>query len=171
MTASTPCWRTIYTRHVTFLYFVTFMGYSYRIFKPLAVYGDGNINDDHWVVWVKFGLLGMVGGFIPLFIPRPFVPTVSTISPSAFYMCLMTQQPSQSDPSPQQTASYISILFFSYLDSLIFKAFRVPHLGLDELPVLQAQDSSAVLSAKAFPVRYDVPVFILWLDITYLLLI
>jgi hypothetical protein len=37
----------------------------------------------------------------------------------------------------------------------------VPDLGLDELPVLQAQDSFAVLSAKAFPIRYDVLVFIL----------
>lgn len=37
----------------------------------------------------------------------------------------------------------------------------MPDLGLDELPVLQAQDSFAVLSAKAFPIRYDVLVFIL----------
>jgi hypothetical protein len=85
---------------------------------------------------VKFGLLGVVG-------IHPIIHT-PTICPDTI--------------TPTTDGVLHLYLFSSYF---IFKAFRVPDLSLDELPVLQARDSFAVLSAKAFPVRYDVLVFIL----------
>ncbi|KIM77159.1 hypothetical protein PILCRDRAFT_12326 [Piloderma croceum F 1598] len=134
LTASTPRWRAVYTQHVASLYIVVFAIHAYRTLKPLTVYGDGNTHDEQWLVWVRFGLLGVVGAFIPLFVPRSFVPTMS-----------------YNIPSPQQTACYFSLLFYSYLDRVIIKAYGVLHLSVDELPVLRVQDSSAVLTAKAFP--------------------
>lgn len=65
-------------------------------------------------------------------------------------------KPLQEIANPQQTASYISILTFSYLDYIIMKAYRTPHLTLDEMPPLQVEDSSSVLTAKAFPVRTNI---------------
>jgi hypothetical protein len=55
-------------------------------------------------------------------------------------------------------ASYISLIFYSYLDPIILKAWRVPHLGLSDLPALEEKDSAAVLAAEAFPVSSAAPV-------------
>jgi hypothetical protein len=161
LTASTPRWRAIYTHHVASLYIVVFAIHAYRTLKPLTVYGDGNTHDEQWLVWVRFGLLGVVGAFIPLFVPRSFVPTVSSpCARHAIITRLMTRQTSHNIPSPQQTACYFSLLFYSYLDRVIIKAYRVPHLSVDELPVLRVQDSSAVLTAEAFPVSCGVLAYI-----------
>lgn len=61
------------------------------------------------------------------------------------------------------TASYISLLTYSFIDPLVRKAYRVPHLGLDELPPLQADQSSASLTAEAFPVHFLLCFFVLYL--------
>jgi hypothetical protein len=76
---STPRWHAVYTRHVDSLYIVVFIIYAYSIFKPLTIYGDGNVQDGQWLAWVRFGLLAVEGAFIPLFMPRTFVPTVSPV--------------------------------------------------------------------------------------------
>lgn len=50
-------------------------------------------------------------------------------------------------PSAEMTASYFSLLTLSFLDPLIWKAYHVPHLGLDELPSLQEKKPFTSLTA------------------------
>lgn len=74
--------------------------------------------------------------------------------PTLFESVLTTLplQPSQETPNPEQTASYFSLLTYSYLDRLILQAFRVPHLKLEELPPLQEKHTAAFVCERAFPV-------------------
>lgn len=75
--------------------------------------------------WAQFGPLAVVGALVPLSIPRPFlVPTSNNMNE--------TESPS---PNTEETASYLSLLTLFYLDPIIWKAFRVPHLGVFPWPL------------------------------------
>lgn len=54
-------------------------------------------------------------------------------------------------PHPEQTASLLSFISFTFLDSIIFKAYRLPRLPYEELPVLADYDHADVLVEKSFP--------------------
>jgi hypothetical protein len=56
-------------------------------------------------------------------------------------------------PNPEQTASVLSLITYSFLDPLIFKASRVPHLSHEQLPAMADYDRANYLREKAFPVR------------------
>jgi hypothetical protein len=56
-------------------------------------------------------------------------------------------------PNPEQTASVLSLILYSYLDPLVFEACRVPHLSHERLPALADYDHAEYLREKAFPVR------------------
>ncbi len=43
-------------------------------------------------------------------------------------------------------------MLHSYLDPLVLKAYRIPHLPFDQLPPLADYDTSQVLKARSFPV-------------------
>lgn len=56
-------------------------------------------------------------------------------------------------PNPEQTASLISLVFFSFLDHIVFAAYRMPHFPFDRLPPLADYDYLEVLKRRSFPVR------------------
>jgi hypothetical protein len=56
-------------------------------------------------------------------------------------------------PNPEQTASPLSLLLFSFLDPVILLAYKLPHLPYDLLPPLADSDSSEWLKKRGFPVR------------------
>jgi hypothetical protein len=56
-------------------------------------------------------------------------------------------------PNNEQISSPIMMLFFSYLDPIVFKAHRVPHLLYEELPPLADYDYANVLKDHSFKVR------------------
>lgn len=60
-----------------------------------------------------------------------------------------------SEPNPGQVASWFSLIFYAYYDGLIRKAFKTPHLKLDELPPLSDFERSKYLSQKTAPVRME----------------
>ena len=64
----------------------------------------------------------------------------------------MWYQNPASEPNPEQTASWLSFLLFSFLDPLIIKASKVPHLPLEECPPLADYDWAPHLIQKSFPV-------------------
>ena len=72
--------------------------------------------------------------------------SVSRINPCT------TQNPA-TDINPEQTASWFSFVFFCFLDDVIFKASRVPHLPAEEFPPLADYDWAPHLVKKSFPVR------------------
>ena len=56
-------------------------------------------------------------------------------------------------PNPEQTASILSLVVYSFLDPLVFEAYRVPHLSHERLPAIADYDHTEYLREKAFPVR------------------
>lgn len=54
-------------------------------------------------------------------------------------------------PNPEQTASPLSLLFFAFLDPVVWKAYRVAHLPASELPHLSDNDCVAWLKKQWFP--------------------
>jgi hypothetical protein len=56
----------------------------------------------------------------------------------------------QKETNPEQTASLFSFLFYVWLDPLIFKAYRLPHLGTEHLPPLSDYDYTKNLIARSY---------------------
>ena len=56
-------------------------------------------------------------------------------------------------PNPEQTASILSLIVYSFMDPLVFEAYRVPHLSHERLPAIAECDRTEYLREKAFPVR------------------
>ena len=46
------------------------------------------------------------------------------------------------------------MLLFTYCDATIFKAHRMPHLKLEELPKLSDTDYTTNLVKRSYPVRF-----------------
>lgn len=56
------------------------------------------------------------------------------------------------EPNPEQTASPLSMITYSFLDPIVFLACRVPYLARDQLPVLADYDYAHNLKLKSFKV-------------------
>ena len=55
-------------------------------------------------------------------------------------------------PNPEQTASIFSLAVYTFVDSIIMEAYRVPHLSHEKLHPLCDYDRSKRLITNAFPV-------------------
>jgi hypothetical protein len=88
-------------------------------------------------VWAIFFLSGLSGGFIPLCEPHPYVP-YDPMAP-------------QTQPSREQTASFLSLVSYSFLDRVVAASTRVDHLGLDMLPPQMDTDDLEALKPSAYP--------------------
>ena len=56
-------------------------------------------------------------------------------------------------PNKNQTASVLSLALFNWLNETVWEASQVPHLPLDDLPVLADNYKTENLVKEAFPVR------------------
>ncbi|KAF8965967.1 ABC transporter type 1, transmembrane domain-containing protein [Flammula alnicola] len=135
-------WSASTTRHNIIVLLSTFAVYAYRDLWPLGTYtkqpadiAEGNI------LFVKIGVLAFTAVVIPLFIPRRYVP-VDPKNPMP-------------EPNPEQTASIFSLMTYTFLDSVIFLGYKVPHLRFDQLPPLADYDAAKYQTIKAFPVRTE----------------
>ncbi|KAG8912149.1 hypothetical protein FRC00_005159 [Tulasnella sp. 408] len=127
----------VVSKHLTTLLFVTWSVYAYRDLYPLATYTKHPVDAaDGWITWVRVGLLTLVGAVLPLVVPRRFVP-VDPKNPLP--------------PNPEQTASILSFITWSFLDPVILEASRVSHLPYESLPVLADYDHAEHLRAKGAP--------------------
>lgn len=54
------------------------------------------------------------------------------------------------DINPEQTGSYFSMMMYTFLDSIVFMAYRVPHLSHDMLPPLADYDYTKNLVRRSF---------------------
>ena len=64
----------------------------------------------------------------------------------------ITQNPA-TDINPEQTTCWFSFVFLFFLDDIIIKASRVPHLPAEEFHPLADYDWALHLVKKSFPVR------------------
>ncbi|XP_006463829.1 hypothetical protein AGABI2DRAFT_187296 [Agaricus bisporus var. bisporus H97] len=90
---------------------------------------------DGLILWVKIAVLFVVGVLIPLMTPRKYVP-------------LDPKNPME--PDPEQTASILSKITYSFLDSIVVLAYRIPHLAHDQLPALADYDHVENFNLKSF---------------------
>jgi hypothetical protein len=66
-------------------------------------------------------------------------------------MLFATQNP-QSEINPEQTASFISLIFFTFMDSIVMEGFRNPQLRYENLPPLCDYDRGAYIAKKMYKV-------------------
>ncbi|PPQ73485.1 hypothetical protein CVT26_010187 [Gymnopilus dilepis] len=131
-------WNRTLTRHCNFVLLTAFGVYFYRDVWPLATYTKKPLDTSEGrLLWAKFGVLTFSAVIIPLFIPRQYIP----VDP---------KEPMEA-PNLEQTSSWWSLMVYTFLDPVIFEAYRVPHLPFDRLPVLADYDYSKNLTARAFP--------------------
>ncbi|KAF9038074.1 hypothetical protein BJ165DRAFT_1604107 [Panaeolus papilionaceus] len=130
-------WRLLASKSVSIVLLSTWGVYAYRDLWPLATYTlqpqdgvEGN------VLWFKISVLTVISVIMPLLIPRRYVPV----------------DPKNPMPAPttEQTASWLSLASFTFMDSLIALGSRVPHIPVDALPPLLDSDDSHYLIEKGF---------------------
>ena len=117
--------------------FTSWAVFFYRDIWPLGTYDRVplDIPLDRFF-WPKFILLTITGVVTPLLIPTPYTP-VDPENPS-------------DEPAPEQTASLLSMMLFSFLDPLIWAGYRTTHLAYDRLPPLADYDRASWLKQLAF---------------------
>ena len=109
--------------HVDILLILAFGLYTYRDLWPLLTFylSPTDINDS--ITWSRVALLGIAAVVIPLIRPRTYVP----VDPS-----MVTPE---KDVAPEQTASWLSLLFHEYMTQLVWKAWHTTALPFDELVI------------------------------------
>jgi hypothetical protein len=66
------------------------------------------------------------------------------------------------EPNSEQTASILSMVTYSFLDSIVLLAYRVPHLAHDQLPALTDYDYAHNLKSKSFKVIVNLGLVQFW---------
>ncbi|KAJ3815366.1 P-loop containing nucleoside triphosphate hydrolase protein [Lentinula aff. lateritia] len=130
-------WSKILSIHLEVVLLTSLLVYGLNIMVPIIVSAENIVGhcEDDTQSWVKFIALLLGAVLLPLLIPRQYVPVDPKNPLSA--------------PNPEQTASLLSLVFFTYLDSLVWKASKVPHLPTEALPPLSDNDQARILRAKA----------------------
>ncbi|KAF8710653.1 P-loop containing nucleoside triphosphate hydrolase protein, partial [Rhizoctonia solani] len=132
-----PRFRVVANVHLVVLLLIAFAVYTWRDLVPFATY---NLHPADavggWLTWTRIGVLGFASVVVPLFIPRIYVP-------------LDPKHPSDI-PNPEQTASLISLVLYTYLDPLIWTAYRAPKLEYEQLPPLADYDCASYLKQRSF---------------------
>ncbi|KAL7284501.1 hypothetical protein ACG7TL_001792 [Trametes sanguinea] len=124
--------------HASSILAVSWGVYMYRDVWPLATLAGFPADAaEGRILWIKLGLLSLGGIAIPLFCPHQYIP----VDP---------KEPLP--PSPEQTASIHSRLFYTYLDRFIWRARRLSHITYDLLPPLPDHDHLKHLANRAFPI-------------------
>ncbi|KAF5356103.1 hypothetical protein D9756_004036 [Leucocoprinus leucothites] len=129
-------WAVTTSRHITLIYLLAFSVYAYRDLYPLATFTliPKDVSEGR-LLWVKIILLFISGLAIPLSVPRDYRP----FDPK-----------NPMEPNPEQTASMLSMLTYSFLDPIVYLAYRVPHLAHSQFPALADYDYAHNLKFTSF---------------------
>lgn len=107
--------------------------YVYRDLWPLLTYHLMPTDLDNKITWIRVGLLSVVAVVIPLIRPRTYVPADP-------------KHPTRADQvHPEQTASWLSFLFYEFMTPLVWKAWKSPALPYDDLQPMADYDGAAHL--------------------------
>ncbi|KAJ6625968.1 ABC transporter type 1, transmembrane domain-containing protein [Mycena sp. CBHHK59/15] len=135
---ASPPFRDSTTRHLNVVLIASFGTYIYWDVLPLGTFTSVSQDaPDGPVLWIKIALLGLIGLAIPLATPREYIPA-DPLHPMPI-------------PNPEQTASILSLAFYTFLNPTIFLAHRLTRLPYDLLPPLADYDSTRHLRSKSFP--------------------
>ncbi|EIN13416.1 P-loop containing nucleoside triphosphate hydrolase protein [Punctularia strigosozonata HHB-11173 SS5] len=133
-----PKWSTPATHHLIFVLATAFAVYAFRDIWPLMTFTltPADISEGG-LLWAKIAAVTIAGVFVPLFIPRIYVP--------------VDPQHPMDVPAPEQTASWASLAVYAFLDPTVSLAYRVPHLAYEQLPPLADYDEAQNLVKRSFP--------------------
>ncbi|KAJ3890747.1 P-loop containing nucleoside triphosphate hydrolase protein [Lentinula edodes] len=123
----------IANQHLNVLLLALFGIYTYRDLWTLLTFNRKPLDEAEGnVLWLKIASLAAAAIVIPATTPRrAYPPTIDDLT---------------SEVNPEETASIISLLTHSYMDSFIFRLYRKSTpLTQDELPPLAKNDRSDVL--------------------------
>ncbi|KAG6891082.1 hypothetical protein C0995_014172 [Termitomyces sp. Mi166 len=133
-----PRWSSVVLVHLNILLLSAFGVFFYRDIFPLATYTRIPLDSSEGpLLWIKHSFLTLTSVVIPLLVPRQYIP-VDPNDPMEV-------------PNPEQTASLLSLIVYSFLDPIVFMAYRIPHLSHDQLPPLSDCDYARNLKANSFP--------------------
>ncbi|KAI5825519.1 hypothetical protein K523DRAFT_323377 [Schizophyllum commune Tattone D] len=125
--------RGLFARHATLVLLATCAVYVHRDIWPLATYTLKPLDEAEGpILWVKLALLFVAGLLVPLCMPRLEIPAGGETV------------------NPEQTASWLSIATFAFIDGIVWKAQKQPHLRPADMPVLADYDRAVPLKEKAF---------------------
>ncbi|EKM60769.1 uncharacterized protein PHACADRAFT_246884 [Phanerochaete carnosa HHB-10118-sp] len=127
----------ISARHLCLVLVVTWGVFFYRDLWPSLTYVLSPLDaHEGWLIWTKVGLLTWAAVVVPLLIPREYTP-VDPKDPAA-------------EVNPEQTACILSMSLYLFLEPLIWKAYRLPHLPYDQLYPLADYDYTKNLVKRSF---------------------
>ncbi|KAH8086659.1 hypothetical protein BXZ70DRAFT_1067810 [Cristinia sonorae] len=130
-------WSATSSTHLTLVSLATWFLFIYRDVWPLCTFTLSPVDAaEGWLLWTKLALLSLTGVVTPLISPRQFTPIDPEDGPTGI--------------SPTDTASVLSMAIHSYCDSIVYKANRVEHLKIEELPALSGKDRTKTLVNKSF---------------------
>ncbi|KAH0581470.1 hypothetical protein H2248_012549 [Termitomyces sp. 'cryptogamus'] len=126
---------TIASGHISVILATSWTVYFIRNVIPLMTYTESPL-DPLYMLWELMGVLSFAGVLLPIITPRSYVPF---------------NRNDPMPPAPSQTASWLSLTLFGYLDPTVWLAYKVPHLPLTDLPPLADSDHAKNLVRAAFP--------------------
>ncbi|VDB84814.1 unnamed protein product [Peniophora sp. CBMAI 1063] len=123
--------------HLSFILVCDFAVYAYRDLWPLLTLTLSPLDRaEGAILWIKVALVTYAAVLIPLVTPRRYVP-VDPAKP-------------QAQTNPEQTASALSFLTFTFLDPYIFAAYRQKSLDFERFPALCDYDYAKNLIKRSF---------------------
>lgn len=115
------------------LFFLNFLVYfvldiwPYRMINPAPLDPPSEAS-----TWVRVSLLTLGGLLIPLTMPRPFRPTTP-----------------DDEPSARETCCLLSRYLYSYVDQVVFHAYRAPDITVKDMPRLPGSARIEMLGKRA----------------------
>ena len=130
--------------------------YAYRDILPLAIYGRSPEDEGEGnILWAKIGVLTFAAIVLPIISPRHPPPPENPEDTPATEQAETTEN----TLGPEQTASVLSLVTYSWLDPLIREAQKRPNLPVDEMPPLAEYNRIGYLMDTCHKVS-DRPTFI-----------
>jgi hypothetical protein len=125
-----------FAAHATFASFSVFVCNFYRNVWPLMTVALSPADEHDPLAWASLVLACIAGVIVPICEPHAYIP-YDPASP-------------QAQPSPEQTASLLSLVSYSFLDPIIFASTRARHLSVDVLPSQLDTDDIEALKPRAY---------------------
>ncbi|KIJ68829.1 hypothetical protein HYDPIDRAFT_25082 [Hydnomerulius pinastri MD-312] len=126
------------SQHLAAVLLVLFSAFAYRDLYPLLTFNEKPEDLlEGRLLWAKVVILTIISIALPLVVPSQYIP-VDPTNRSEF-------------PHPEQTASWLSMSLYLWLDPIVFMAQRMDHLSHDKLPPLADYDYSRNLKKRSFP--------------------
>lgn len=133
---ASPRWRDVTSRQLALLLFSEFLIYFVLDVWPYATLKQSPLDSaSDPATWARIALLTLGGAIIPLIMPRPF-------------RALTTG----AQPSLEHTSSLLSRYTYSFLDRIVFYAYRVPDVTVADMPEVPEEHKIKVLSERALAI-------------------